>query len=85
MKLLYCKKCGDIFNLTHKEKICSCGETSGLYIDNINAEIKGDCIPLGFANSTFRAAFKIRRLEPDTNPLFTAFFIPENAESVRRK
>jgi len=32
MKLLYCKKCGNIFNLIlYEEKSCECGSTKGKY------------------------------------------------------
>lgn len=94
MKLIVCIKCGDIFNLTIKEKTCSCGKSSGKYIDDLNAEISGDCEPIGFANNTFSHAYKIQKIENknyDGNKNtcckgveFTAFFIPEWATSVKR-
>lgn len=93
MKLLMCLKCGDIFNLSRKEKKCGCGETAGLYVDELNAEISGNCQPIGFANGSFTQSIKVQRLE-DKKPKrkdecckgieFTAFFIPETATSINR-
>lgn len=91
MKLLMCLNCGDIFNLTMKEKSCGCGETKGKYIDNLNAEYEGDAQPIGMANGSFMESLKIQRIE-DKRPRrkdkccmgveFTAFFIPEKASSI---
>lgn len=66
MKLLMCLKCGDIFNLTKKLKSCGCGETTGLYVDNLNAEIKGNCQTIGFANNSFREGFFMQKLEDES-------------------
>jgi len=93
MKLLMCLKCGDVFNLTRNDKRCGCGETSGKYIDNLNADISGNCQPIGFANGSFRTSIMIQRIE-DEKPKkknecckgveFIAFFIPESATSINR-
>ena len=83
----------DIFNLTITEKTCSCGKSSGKYIDNLNAEIKGNCKGIGFANNKFKMAYQIQKIEDDAQKgkptccdgiEFTAFFIPESATSIRR-
>lgn len=88
-----CLDCGDIFSLNMKRKICSCGKTQGQYIDNLNAEIKGNCKAIGFANNSFRKAYQMQKIEDDAQagkPVccdgvpFTAFFIPESATSVKR-
>jgi len=94
MKLLLCMKCSDIFSLTFEDRTCKCGETSGKYIDDLNAEIKGECMPIGFANSSFINALKMQEIEnkhydgnKDTcckGQEFTAFIIPEWAKSVKR-
>jgi len=94
MKLLLCLKCSDIFSLNHTEKTCSCGETKGHYIDDLNAEIAGHCEPIGFSNSSFITALKKQRIENnhyDGNKdtcckgiEFTAFMIPSWANSVKR-
>ena len=93
MKILMCLKCGDIFNLSKKEKTCGCGETKGLYVDELNAEISGECQPIGIANGSFLQSIKIQRIEDKKQKQkdkcckgieFTAFFIPESATSIRR-
>jgi hypothetical protein len=93
MKLLMCLKCGDIFSLSKKEKTCGCGETKGLYINDLNAEISGNCQPIGIGNGSFTESLKIQRIE-NRKPKrkdecckgieFTAFFIPETASSIDR-
>lgn len=56
MKLLYCKKCNDVINLKADLKICSCGETEGKYIDNLNAEYSGKhAVPFAIDNFSFFA------------------------------
>lgn len=93
MKLLMCLDCGDVFNLSKKEKQCGCGKTKGRYIDNLNAEYEGNSQPIGFANGSFRQAFQLQRIEnelrePKRNNEcckgveFTAFFIPYAATSL---
>ena len=100
MKLLMCLKCGDIFNLARKFKSCECGESGGLYVDDLNAEITGECIPLGISNPSFRRALDMQLIEnvyhENNNKKsksdaccpegvkFEAFFIPEVAKSIKR-
>ena len=93
MKLLCCLNCGDIFNLTKREKFCSCGDSSGKYVDDLNAEIKGNCVPIGFANRKFELAYRMQMTEDKNQkgkPVccdgvpFDAFFIPASATSIKR-
>ena len=61
MKLLYCRGCGDIFQLSFNYKECSCKTTSGNYLeDGITAEVftlnRHTAVVLGFANSSFKSA-----------------------------
>lgn len=81
MKLLYCKSCGDIFNLKRTTKTCSCGAARGYYKDTINAVYSGGgSIPLGFSNDTFwKAILNAPVNEPSEN--FEAFVIPENCKT----
>lgn len=93
MKLLMCLECSDIFNLNKKTKSCGCSKTSGRCIDDLNAEIFGPCIAIGFSNSSFTNAYARQVIENkhasfDTcckGQEFTAFFIPEWAKSIKRK
>lgn len=95
MKLLCCTNCSDIISLTTKEeRTCSCGESSGLYIDEINAVFKGEhCVPLGISNPTFIKALQMSRIEnkhqiePTTckGVDFTAFIILDCATSINKK
>lgn len=93
MKLLMCLKCGDIFNLTRREKKCSCGKTKGLYINNLDAEYSGEAQAIGISNPSFRQAYLIQQLEDEVKkPLsecckgveFTAFFIPKQATTLTK-
>ncbi len=83
MKLLYCKICKDIFNLTHQAKSCGCGESYGYYTDDLNAVYTGDCVPMGIANGTFMEAVKHPPMhEPSTH--IVAFIIPEHCKTFKR-
>ena len=93
MKLLICLDCMDIFNLKKHEKVCGCGKTKGKYIDDIKAEYSGNAMPIGFANSSFSAAYHEQRKKDKLNfaksdftkgTEFTAFFIPASAKSINK-
>lgn len=93
MKLLYCLDCGDLFNLTSKDKACGCGKTKGKYIDNLNAEYEGNAQPIGIANGSFRTAYLIQgeedKIKKPKNECckgveFDAFFIPKQATSLNK-
>ena len=57
MKLVMCRGCGDIFNLVmDREKTCSCGQSSGVYVDRRHAEIKGNCYSLAIGNGSMEDA-----------------------------
>lgn len=43
MKLLNCTKCHDIITLIKKPRTCTCGASSGKYIDSVCVEIFGPC------------------------------------------
>lgn len=82
MKLLYCRDCGDLFNLDLFEKSCRCGATRGQYVDNLNA-VYTDGIPLGFANTSFIHAVKNQPAE-GLGEVFTAFVIPVSCPTFKQ-
>ena len=85
MKLIYCKRCGDIIRLWQAPRKCMCGESKGQYINIIDAEISGPCLALGFSNEDFTSAVYHPRREEDRGGIeFLAFIIPEGAISVER-
>jgi len=85
MKLLFCKKCGDLFNLRLTERVCSCGRTKGQYITETQAVYEGEhAVPLGILNDSFAIA---RRNQPisGNGRRFTAFVIPKECETFIKK
>jgi hypothetical protein len=86
MKLLYCRNCGDVFSLKRCEpseaRRCTCGGTSGYYVDDLNAVYSGQqAIPLGFDNPDFlRAVGSAGR----TAKVFIAFVMPDPATTFIR-
>ena len=100
MKLFLCVKCNQIFNLTYDYKECKGSHGGVQYIDNINAKVWGDLaniFVLGFANSSLSAALRDQVNHGDLAPTmryagrltppgrdFTAFVIPESANSIQR-
>jgi hypothetical protein len=83
MKLLYCKKCGDVFNLKFHIKKCYCAESEGYYIDEINAKYNGDCIPIGIDNHSFRSAINLQP-QQGLGKRFDAFVIPKECETFTK-
>lgn len=98
MKLLFCLNCGDVMSLrTQHSRECECGAVSGRYIDDLNVEVTGNPIVLGFANQSFLNAVRIQLARGDSletmdyaggkvtkGRSFEAFVIPESANSVKR-
>ena len=57
MKVLYCKECKDLFNLSRKVKKCKCGKTRGKYINWHSAVYAGkNAVPIGIENPSFKKA-----------------------------
>ena len=84
MKLIYCKKCQDIVRLDTDPRKCGCGKSSGCYIDDLRAEIKGPCIPIGIDNRSFCVAVT-RRPQSGLGSRFEAFVIPMECPTVEVK
>jgi len=86
MKLIYCRKCRDVIALRAdgEGRECLCGKSWGRYVDGINAEIEGPCIPLGFANWSFTKALAN---QPSKSPgeIFTAFVIEKRCSHITAK
>ena len=84
MKLFYCKSCSDVVRLKKTLKKCDCGKSWGRYLDNINAEIGGNAIALGFSNSSFVEALSSNP-SPERGTRFEAFVISKKANSITFK
>jgi predicted nucleic acid-binding Zn-ribbon protein len=87
MKLLFCTSCGEVFSLKKSEVKCSCLRSGGKYLDDINAEYYGTCIPLGFSNTSFAMAWSktLQAPSPTTTVEFTAFVVSPTSRTFRRK
>lgn len=84
MKLLYCPKCSDVVKLGHNSpRTCVCRASGGRYVDNLNAEIWGEAIPLGFANSSLMMALRAQP-ESGLGKEFTAFVIPRVCPTIKK-
>lgn len=100
MKLFACLICNQVFNFSHTYKECDGKHGGGQYIDRLNAKVWGDparIFVLGFANTSFIGALR-DQLHTGDRPAdfyyagkmtpkgreFTAFVIPEAADSVIR-
>lgn len=83
MKLILCPVCEDVIKLNAAGRSCECGRSWGKYLaDGLTAEIGGEAIPIGFANSELRVALAKRPKEGMGYP-FSAFVIPVHCETVR--
>jgi hypothetical protein len=82
MKLLLCPICQDVRKLSSTGVYCDCGASWGRYLsDGLHAEISGEAIPLGFANSTLVSAV-IDRPKHGDGSRFTAFVIPHRCDTI---
>lgn len=98
MKLILCEMCSDIVALKiGTGRSCSCGQSGGRYINNLDAEVWGPCFKIGFANASFIEALRAQKFEGDSKETmiygyervtkgrdFQAFIIPESAETMKR-
>ena len=98
MKLILCEACSDIVALKiGMGRSCSCGQSGGRYINNLDAEVWGPCFKIGFANASFIEALSAQKFEGDSKETmiygyervtkgrdFKAFIIPESAETMKR-
>ena len=82
MKLVYCKNCKSIFNLTKDMKYCDCKQTYGKYTDDLNAEVSCHALSIGFLNSDFIAAINNRPIRGQGRR-FEAFVIPKVCDTIR--
>ncbi len=98
MKLILCVHCYDVVKLSTKSvRKCECGSVSGRYVDDLNIEVTGDPIVLGFANNSLKRAILAQMAAGDSRETmdygegkvvkgrsFEAFIIPDSADSVKR-
>jgi hypothetical protein len=100
MKLLCCGICNQVFDLSNVYKECLGGHGGGQYVDRLNAKVWGPkdrIFVLGFANNSFIDALRDQIKQGDSYELmpyagkmtptgrrFTAFIIPDSADSIIR-
>jgi len=82
MKLIFCPRCQDVKKLQSWMTYCECQESFGRYIDNLNAEIFGEAIPIGFANHLFYSAIR-NQPEVGSGKVFEAFIIPKLCDTIK--
>lgn len=82
MKLLFCKNCYDIFNLSKKSfRKCECGQTCGKYVTDNDALYSGEhAVPLGISNTELRNAI-MNQKEIGQSPDFKAFVISKKCST----
>jgi hypothetical protein len=57
MKLLFCRKCRDVFKLIrNKSRRCKCGAVTGRYLDRRNAEVSPNAVSIAIGNGSLRKA-----------------------------
>jgi len=81
MKLILCKHCKDVVKLKHQKTSCDCGKCWGWYVDDLNAVINKEAIPIGLANSSLINAIRFRP-EFGQGSKFEAFVIPKDCETI---
>ncbi len=77
MKLLLCLKCQDIFKLDYEKRSCKCGEVTGRYVNEMDAETNGNGISLAIGTGSLERA--IRNLKQLGDKEDRRFYIDENS------
>ena len=86
MKLILCPKCSDIVRLQNEKRYCMCKKSWGNYIDDLNAVIGGESVPLGIDNFSFVDAFRETKIsDRKLGEEFIAFFIKLPCDSIKRE
>ena len=85
MKLIICRRCTDVVRLTESifYNFCKCGESSGRYVDDLNAVYSGEAIPIGFSNSELLTAIQSQP-ESGQGKVFAAFVVPKQCPTFRK-
>lgn len=86
MKLLFCRKCQDMFRLAIEERRhCKCGLTSGQYDENgEKATYSGEyAVPFGIDNNTFIRAIQTQP-QRGWGPNFIAFVFARHHDRFKR-
>ena len=82
MKLLHCSRCQDIFSMTFSLKTCSCGKTSGVYIDALNVVYAGKyAICLGIDNQALDIAISKQSVDGE-GVKFESYVVPSWCSST---
>lgn len=77
MKLVYCKKCHDVFKLDSADEIrtCKCKLSKGYYITSNDVEIFGEhAVPLCIGWTSFYKAIENRPKDEQANKENPAYF-----------
>jgi len=82
MKLIFCKTCYDVKKLSKNMTYCNCGKCYGKYVDNLNAVINKEAIPLGVNNFSFASSINNRPKE-GIGKTFEAFVISEECDTIK--
>lgn len=81
MKLLFCPDCKDVKRLHFNKTYCKCKKSWGRYINEIDAVINSNAIPLGFDNPSLAFALGLRPME-GRGRTFDAFVIPKKCQTI---
>jgi len=84
MKLIYCPLCEDVVRLVQEVRRCRCLRSSGCYVDDLQAVIAGEAIPLGVAWGSFLTALA-KRPRKGNGKRFEAFVIPRECPTIEKR
>ena len=83
MILLYCKNCGDLYNIKSScHKTCGCGVTGGIEGDDGKVTLEGDPFPLKLNEEQLSDAIlnQIQRQIDTPQPVGLSLISPNNPE-----
>lgn len=85
MKLIFCPYCHDVVRLFNDIRYCKCGKIHGQYINNLDAVVSKNAIPIGINNNSFTSAINNHiQNHPEMGDEFVAFVFGSKVNSITR-
>lgn len=83
MKLLFCRRCQDVFKIIKIKKVCMCGSSEANYENERLVNTSGPSIVVGVENrSFFDAASEVATVKVGVE--FNACVMPNNSKTINR-
>lgn len=84
MKLIFCRKCGDMVAMHKGLRSCQCGRSSGVYRGSQIVEVSGPCAVVGISDSSLWIDIGQAEVFPRDQGHVDAWVIREPSQYIER-